>query len=339
MDTSSAPGIAALATFRPERVLTNEELYARFSYEPGFLERKIGVERRYVCGPDEAVSDLAVGAARKLFESGAARPDEIDLLVVCTQNPDYKLPTTANLVQQRLGIPTTCAAFDINQGCSGYVYGLAVAGAMLGANGFRAALLITADAYSKVLDPTDRDTLPLFGDGAAATLLRPGGVGRLERASLGSDGAGALELVVRGGGSRHPAVEGRDDRLRMNGRAIFNFMMRQAPRSVEECLQLNGKTRDDVDVFIFHQASRYMLESLRTAMKLDPERAPIVLADGGNTVSSTLPMALETLGGLDALAGKRVLLCGFGVGLSWGSILVTIGHAKPDAAAPQKVLR
>lgn len=337
MDTSSAPGIAALASFLPERVLTNEELYARFQYEPGFLERKIGIERRYVCGPDEAVSDLAVGAARKLFESGAARPDEIDLVVVCTQNPDYKLPTTANLVQARLAIPTTCAAFDINQGCSGYVYGLSIASAMMSANGFRAALLITADAYSKVLDPTDRDTLPLFGDGAAATLLRPGGVGRLERASLGSDGAGANELIVRGGGSRHPSVESRDDRLRMNGRAIFNFMMRQAPRSVDECLRLNVLTRDDVDLYIFHQASRYMLESLRTALKLDPERAPIVLENGGNTVSSTLPMAMENLGGLEALAGKRVLLCGFGVGLSWGSILVTIGRGEPGHCPPQEV--
>lgn len=324
MDTSSAPGIAAIASAFPAQVLGNEELYARFGYEPDFLERKIGVERRYVCGPDEAVSDLAVGAASKLFESGAARPEEIELLVVCTQNPDYKLPTTANLVQHRLGVPTTCAAFDINQGCSGYVYGLSIAGAMMRASGYATALLVTADAYSKVIDAQDRDTLPLFGDGAAATLLRAGGAGRLGAASLGSDGSGANELIVRGGGSRHPAVEGRDDRLRMNGRAIFNFMMRQAPRSVDECLARNALRRDDVDLFIFHQASRYMLESLRTAMKLDPERVPIVLEDGGNTVSSTLPIALERLGGVSALRGRRVLLCGFGVGLSWGSIVVTI---------------
>lgn len=325
MDTdSAAPGIAAIASHLPSRVVTNDELRARFDFEADFLERKIGIERRYVCGEDEAVSDLAVAAASKLFASGAAKPDEIDLLVVCTQNPDYKLPTTANLVQHRLGVPTSCAAFDFNQGCSGYVYGLSIAGAMMSAHGFRAALLITAEAYSKVMDPSDRDTAPLFGDGASATLLRPGGRGRLGRASFGSDGAGANELIVRGGGSRRPAVETRDDRLRMNGRAIFNFMMRTAPRSVDECLDRNGWTRDDVDTFVFHQASRFMLESLRNALKLAPERAPITFADGGNTVSSTLPMALESLGGLDALAGRKLLLAGFGVGLSWASIAVTI---------------
>lgn len=324
MDTSLAPGIVAIASAFPARSLDNEELYARFGYEPGFLENKVGIRRRYVCGPEEAVSDLATSAATKLFERGVVRPEEIELLVVCTQNPDYKLPTTANLLQHRLGAPTSCAAFDINQGCSGYVYGLSIANAMMRANGYSTALLVTADAYSKVIDPQDRDTLPLFGDGAAATLLRAGGAGRLGAANLGSDGAGAQELIVRGGGSRHPATEGREDCLRMNGRAIFNFMMRQAPRSVDACLERNALRRDDVDLFIFHQASRYMIESLRTAMKLDPERVPIVLEDGGNTVSSTLPIVLERLGGVESLRGRRLLLCGFGVGLSWGSILVSI---------------
>lgn len=323
--TPNAPGIAAIASYKPSRFITNDELVARFGFEREFLEQKLGIERRYVCAEDEAVSDLAVAACERLFESQAAERSEIELLVVCTQNPDYKLPTTANLVQHRLGLSTRLAAFDFNQGCSGFVYGLDILRSLMLANGFRAALLVTAEAYSKVIDPNDRDTLPLFGDGAAAALIRPGARGRIERAVFGSDGGGANELIVKAGGSRHPllACSG-PDALRMNGRAIFNFMMRQVPKSIAECLALNRLASDDIDLFVFHQASRYMLDSLRNALKLPAERVPILLADGGNTVASTIPMALEQLGGVDELAGKRVLLAGFGVGLSWASSILTI---------------
>lgn len=318
-------GIAAIASHKPSRSLTNDELIARFGFEREFLERKLGIERRYVCADDEAVSDLAVAACERLFERKLAERSEIELLIVCTQNPDYKLPTTANLVQHRLGLSTRLAAFDFNQGCSGFVYGLEIARALMLANGFRAALLVTAEAYSKVIDPNDRDTLPLFGDGAAVALLRPGARATIGKTVFGSDGAGANELIVRAGGSRHPTLAcSGPNALRMNGRAIFNFMMRQVPKNVAECLALNGLTSDEIDLFVFHQASRYMLDSLRGALKLAPERVPITLADGGNTVASTIPMALEQLGGIDALAGQRVLVAGFGVGLSWASSILTI---------------
>jgi 3-oxoacyl-[acyl-carrier-protein] synthase III len=322
------PGLAAIASHRPARVLENDELVARFGFEREFLEQKIGVRRRYLCGPDESVSDLAVAAAERVLASSRVEPGEVDLLVLCTQNPDYKLPTTADLVQHRLGLSTRCAAFDFNQGCSGYVYGLAIADSLMRAHGFRTGLLVTSEAYSKVVDPSNRDVVPLFGDGAAATLLRGGGRARIGRTSFGSDGSGANELIVRAGGSRHPELAcAAGGALTMNGRAIFNFMMRQVPRSVAECLALNGLQRDQIDLFVFHQASRYMLEALRGALRLDPERVPIVMEDGGNTVSSTIPMALESLGGIDGLAGKRLLLCGFGVGLSWASTVLTIDAA------------
>jgi len=320
-----APGIVAIASYLPARVELNSDLEERFEFKPDFLEHKLGIERRYLCGPEEAVSDLAVAAAERLFEETGTAREAIGLVVVCTQNPDYKLPTTANLVQDRLGLPLSVAAFDFNQGCSGYIYGLALATSMMSAHGIDSALLITAEAYSKVIDPDDRGTVPLFGDGAAATLLRTGGPGRLGRFVFGTDGGGAEHLRVLAGGSRHPdrACVGADA-LQMNGREIFNFMLRRVPESVDRCLKLNGLQRDDIDLFVFHQASRYMVETLRTYMKLDPERVPLTMADGGNTVSSTLPMALETLGGLPALAGKRVLLSGFGVGLSWASTLLQI---------------
>lgn len=318
-------GVAAIASHRPARVEENSELVERFGFEPAFLTDKLGIDRRYLCSDDEAVSDLAVAAAERLFEETGQDRDEIGLVLVCTQNPDYKLPTTANLVQDRLGLPQTTAAFDINQGCSGFVYGLSIASSMMASQGLDAGLLITSEAYSKVMDPNDRKTVPIFGDGAAATLLRSDGRAKPGRFVFGTDGSGAEHLRVRAGGSRFPneVCEG-ESALHMDGREIFNFMMRRVPDSVDRCLALNGLQRDDVDLFVFHQASRYMVETLAKYMRLDAERVPVTLADGGNTVSSSLPMALEVLGGIDALAGKRVLLCGFGVGLSWASGLLNI---------------
>lgn len=319
----SPPGIAAVASYLPEAVLTNDELVERFGFDRAFLDDKIGVRQRHVAAPDEAVSDMAVKAAESLLaRTGAARGD-IELLVLCTQNPDYRLPATANIVQNRLGLADTTAAFDFNQGCSGYVYGLAITHSMMLAQGFSTALLLTADGYTKVMDPGDRATAPLFGDGAAATLLTAGGPGRIGRFTFGSDGAGAGDLIVRGGGSRNPRMPTTGPgALRMNGRAILKFMIKRVPADVDRCLELNGLARGDVDSFVFHQASGHMVNSLAREMDLPPGKVPVEIADCANTVSSTLPIVLERLGGAAALAGKTLLLCGFGVGLSWGSTVV-----------------
>lgn len=319
----SPPGIAAVASYLPEAVLTNDELVERFGFDRAFLDDKIGVRQRHVAAPDEAVSDMAVKAAESLLaRTGAARGD-IELLVLCTQNPDYRLPATANIVQNRLGLADTTAAFDFNQGCSGYVYGLAITHSMMLAQGFSTALLLTADGYTKVMDPGDRATAPLFGDGAAATLLTAGGAGRIGRFTFGSDGAGAGDLIVRGGGSRNPRMPTTGPgALRMNGRAILKFMIKRVPADVDRCLELNGLARGDVDSFVFHQASGHMVNSLAREMDLPPGKVPVEIADCANTVSSTLPIVLERLSGADALAGKTLLLCGFGVGLSWGSTVV-----------------
>jgi len=317
------PGIALIASYLPETVLTNDELVARFGFDRAFLDDKIGVRERHIAGADEAVSDMAVAAAERLFAAAPVDREAVELVVLCTQNPDYRLPTTANIVQARLGLAQTVAAFDVNQGCSGYIVGLSVVRAMMIANGFRAALLLTADGYSKVMDAGDRATTPLFGDGAAATLLTADGPGKIGRFTFGSDGSGADDLIVRGGGSRNPAmpVSG-PGALYMNGRAIMKFMIRRVPADVDRCLALNGLERGDVDHFVFHQASGHMVRSLIKEMDLPPEKVPIEIADCANTVSSTIPIVLERLGGAAALAGRTVLLCGFGVGLSWGSTVV-----------------
>ncbi len=320
---NSDPGIARIASYLPEAVVTNAELVDRFGFDRAFLDTKIGVLERHIAGPDEAVSDMAVAAAERLFATAPEAREAIELVVLCTQNPDFKLPTTANIVQNRLGLAQTVAAFDINQGCSGFLFGLAITRSMMMAHGFSTALLLTADGYSKVMDESDRATSPLFGDGAAATLLTADGPGKLGRFTFGSDGGGAEELIVRGGGSRNPdmPVSG-PGALYMNGRAIMKFMIKRVPADVDRCLELNGMSRADVDYFVFHQASGHMVRGLIKVMELPPEKVPIEIADCANTVSSTIPIVLERLGGAAALAGKTTLLCGFGVGLSWSTTIV-----------------
>jgi 3-oxoacyl-[acyl-carrier-protein] synthase-3 len=325
---NSDPGIARIAVYLPEATLGNAELVERFGFERAFLDDKIGVLTRHIAAEDEAVSDMAVAAAEKLFAAAPEAREQIELVVLCTQNPDYRLPTTANIVQHRLSLPQTVVAFDINQGCSGYVIGLSVVRAMMMAHGFRNALFLTTDGYSKVMDPGDRKTVPLFGDGAAATLLSEDGPGKLGNFTFGSDGSGADDLIVRGGGSRNPdqPVSG-PGALYMNGRAILKFMIKRVPADVDRCLAANGLTRDDVDLFIFHQASGHMVRALIQELELPSEKVPMCIADVANTVSSTLPIVLDSVGGIGALAGKTVLLCGFGVGLSWGSTVMRVEPA------------
>lgn len=329
MQTSEkAPRIVDIAGYLPARIIDNNEIVARFGFESAFLDGKLGIRHRHVAAEGEGVADMAAAAARKLIDRVGVDKAEIDLVVLCTQNPDYKLPTTANIVQDKLRLPVSVAAFDINQGCSGYVYGLSVVKAMMQANGWKTGLLLTSEAYSKVIDPQDRNTVPLFGDGAAATLLQSGGPGEIGAFTFGSDGSGAQNLIVKAGGSLNPAMAcAGEGALHMNGRAIFNFMMSRIPRDVEACVAANGMAIEDVDLFLFHQASRFMVEALAQALKLPPEKVPIALAETANTVSSTLPLLIETLGGLPALAGKTVLLSGFGVGLSWASTIIKVDGA------------
>ena len=320
------PGISTIATYFPKVILTNEQLVEKFGFKHDFLSRKLGISFRHIAGKDEAVSDMAAAAATTLFSTGIVGPNDIDLLVICTQNPDYKLPSTANIVQKKLGLKQTVSAFDINQGCSGFVIGLSVVRSMMVAEGIKNALLITAEAYSKVIDKNDRETLPLFGDAAAATLISDGGFARFGRFVWGSDGSGADKLIVRGGGGSYPNHPPTGEyALSMDGRAIFNFMMQKIPVCVRDCLSANSLTMDDIDLFAFHQASQYMLENLADRLGLSADRVPINIQNTGNTVSSTIPVLLESIG-FDSLKGKRVLLVGFGVGLSWAATILTFQY-------------
>jgi 3-oxoacyl-[acyl-carrier-protein] synthase-3 len=329
--------VCAIEYYLPEQVLSTQTLAAEFpDWSVEKIDEKTGIQQRHIAAPEECSSDLAVKAAQKLFASGACRPEEIDYLLLCTQSPDYFLPTTACVVQDRLQIPTTAGALDFNLGCSGYIYGLGLAQGLIETGQARNVLLITAETYSKFIHPKDRSVRTIFGDAAAATLLRA--IDRPEPLLgpyvYGTDGKGAPNLIVEAGALRRPhssetCAETVDesgnirtaDHLYMNGPEIFSFTLKAVPKAVAAVLEKSGLTRESVDLFVFHQANRYMLEHLRKQIRIPPEKFQLAMGHCGNTVSSTIPIALKhavTEGKLSD--GSVVVAVGFGVGYSWGAV-------------------
>jgi len=335
--------IAAIDYYLPEAVLTNEELAQLYPDWPAaVVKEKTGIEGRHIAAADETAADMATKAAQQLFERHACLPADIDFLLLCTQSPDYFLPTSACVIQHRLGLPKTCGAFDFNLGCSGFVYGLAVSRALV-ENGLASnVLLLTADTYSKFIHPMDRSVRTLFGDAATATVIR--GVESDSADPLigpfvfGTDGSGANLLIVPAGGLRLPASpetaaaesDGKGNtrskqNLFMNGPAILTFSMKAVPALVEKLLVESGVTRDDIDAFVFHQANKMMLDVLRRQCRIPPERFVVDLADKGNTVGSTIPIALADGFRDGSIKPKsRTMLLGFGVGLSWAGTLAVM---------------
>jgi 3-oxoacyl-[acyl-carrier-protein] synthase-3 len=309
--------IRGIGTYLPERVLGNDELIERFGWDRAFLEEKLGIHERRIAAADEGAADMGVAAAEDLF---AKCPDlereDVQLLIVCTQNPDYGLPHTSALMQDRLGLAKETACFDIGLGCSGFVYGLAVVRGMLETLGLDNALLVTSDPYSKVIDPADRGTSPLFGDGAAATwIARTGTGGQIGEIVFGTDGSGYRNLIVE------PNEAGATC-LTMNGRSIFEFMLTTVPAEIERSCAANGLDQDAIDIYLLHQASNHMLSQLIRRTGLDPAIVPIRMGDTGNLVSSSIPFLIAELAREGGLAGKTALLSGFGVGLSWATGVV-----------------
>ncbi|PYS31265.1 MAG: 3-oxoacyl-ACP synthase [Acidobacteria bacterium] len=333
--------IKAVTSFLPAGELTNDQLAEEFGMWHGNqIFEKTGVAVRHVSARDECASDLAVAAANKLFESGVCASEEIDFLVLVTQMPDYFMPTTACLVQNRLGLRTTCGAIDINLGCSGFIYGLAVAKSLVEAAVASTVLLITSDTYTKWINPKDRSTRTLFGDGAAATL-----VSGVESESdligpfvLGSDGRGVKDIVVPAGGFRRPVTPETsipredetgswrsEENLFMNGGEVLAFTIRTVPPVIDELLRKSGLTLDDVELVIPHQANKFMLERLRAKLKVPSEKYWIDMKESGNTVSATIPIAIESARNQGRLkSGDRALVAGFGVGYSWGAAMIRI---------------
>lgn len=330
--------IAAVDYFLPEAVLSNEDLEAQFpEWSVDKIASKTGIHQRHISGPDEFSSDLATAAGRALFASKGIDPASIEYLIVCTQSPDYFLPSTACIVQERLDLPTTAGATDITLGCSGYIYALGLAKGLIESGQVSNVLIITADTYTKFINPLDKSVRTIFGDGAAATLVTDDGDAEsLDGITYGTNGAGAKSLIVPHGGLR--AGEGLQPKsdvaarsldasgydLYMDGPDIFNFTLEVVPPSVEAILGKAGLTGDDIDLYVFHQANAFMLDHLRKKLGVPTEKFFVALADFGNTVSSTIPIALTEAERQGALTpGMRVMLLGFGVGLSWGGLVAT----------------
>ncbi len=334
-----AATIASTEYALPATILANAEVAkGRAEWTPEKIYEKTGISERHIASTDECASDLAVNACNRIFEKGICAPTDIDFILLCTQSPDYFLPTTACLIQDRLGISHSAGALDFNLGCSGYVYGLGLAKGLIETEQARRILLITADTYSKFINEEDFGTRSLFGDAAAVTVVEA-----VDRGSdsehigpfvYGTDGSGAQNLIVPSGGMRKRTTTSgtsadkfgnkrTDEELYMNGAEIFTFALRVVPRAVQQLLAKAQCSMSDVDLFVFHQANKYMLDYLRQKLAIPEEKFMIALGSFGNTVSATIPIALHEAVKKGRLrTGDKVLIVGFGVGYSWGATFI-----------------
>jgi 3-oxoacyl-[acyl-carrier-protein] synthase III len=330
--------IIATAYHLPDQQLDNNQLAEIYpSWTADKIYQKTGIVSRSVAQDSECASDLGVIAAQKLFAKHFIEPSSIDYLIFCTQSPDYFLPTTACLVQNRLGLVKTSGAIDINQGCSGFVYGLGLAKALIETEQAESVLLITAETYSKFIHPQDKSVRTIFGDAAAATLIGKS----LDKEHLsafvyGTDGAGAENLIVPAGGIRMPRSEKTSleytdasenirsqNNLFMNGSEIFSFTLNIIPETLARILAKSGLALEQIDFFVFHQANQFMLNHIQKKLKLTSDKFIIDMENCGNTVSSTIPIVLERMLESDKIkSGMKILLMGFGVGYSWAGCVV-----------------
>lgn len=327
--------IKAISYYLPEKVVTNEELVKEFpEWSVDKVAQKVGVDSRHLAAENETAGDMAEKAALKLFEEYQIDPKSIDFLMLCTQSPDYFLPSTACVLQNRLGIPTTAGAFDYNLGCSGCVYGMAMAKGFIAAGIAKNVLLLTAETYNKYLHHKDKSNRSIFGDGAAACLISTEGFAEIGEFSLGTDGSGANNLIVKTGASRLKEATGKfvedeeghiwyDDYLYMNGGAIFNFTLDAVPAMMKEILEKNKLEKDQINYYVFHQANKFMLNTIRKVCALPKDKFYVNLATTGNTVSSTVLIGLKNCIETQTIkVGDNVMISGFGVGLSWGGCVL-----------------
>lgn len=331
--------IKGIASYVPEMRLTNEQLARDFpDWSVDKIYEKTGIQSRPIASDTDTCSSMAVNAAKKLFEKYNISPDSIDFILLCTQSPDYKLPTTACIVQHELGIPTHVGALDFNLGCSGYVYGLSLAKGLIETGQCNRVLLITSELYSRYINKQDKSVRTLFGDAATATLID--GVKAtqefLTNFVFGSDGSGDKNLIIPHGGSFNPispdSFVASDDisgnyrspsNLYMNGAEILAFTLRSVPALVNSVLDGAGLDAADIDKVVFHQANKFILDKLRKKTKFTEAQFLVSFEYYGNTVSSTIPLGLElALKDGKLQSGDNVLICGFGVGYSWAGCLI-----------------
>lgn len=329
--------INAISYYVPKRVVTNEDLAREFpEWSVHKIESKIGIRSRHIAASDETAVDMAVKAAEKLFHEHSIDRNTVDFVLLCTQSPDYFLPTSACVLQQKLGLPTTVGALDVNLGCSGFIYGLALAKGLIVGGMAKKILLITSETYSKYIHPKDKGNRTIFGDAAAATLIAPEGYARIADFSFGTDGRGAENLIVKSGASRHRnrmddltfdeyGHPKSSDYLFMDGTAIVNYTLDYFPPLASDLLLKNKLNQSEIDLYVFHQANKYIMGLLRRKLKIEEEKYYCFYENIGNTVSSTIPIALQEAK-REGLLRKayKVMSAAPGLGYSWAGVILYI---------------
>ena len=326
-----------IETYFPAQTYTNRDIERDFpDWDASKIESKVGIVSRHVAASDETALDLAERACTRLFEANPAIRDRIDYLLFCTQSPDHILPGNAPILQHRLGLSTSVGALDFNLGCSGYIYGLSLAKGLLSAGISENVLLVTAETYTKRINAKDKGNRSIFGDAATATCITADDLNGIGEFVFGTDGSGARNLIVKNGGARHPVQSDpecrtfgsgncyTDNDLFMDGPEIFNFTIESVPPLVNEVLKSNRLEKEQIRHFVFHQANAYILTFLRKMCGIPKEKFYLNMADTGNTVSNTIPIALSDLLKTQRIArGDKVLIAGFGVGYSYGATVLT----------------
>lgn len=328
--------IKAISYYLPEKTLSNAQLVDLFPQlkEEGIF-KATGVKIRHITAPGIIGSDLAYFSAVKFFEEQPHKKEEIDFLLYCTHGLDFKGPTSACILHERIGLPNKCGAMDIPYGCTGFTYGIAIAKSLIESKLAKNVLLLTSDIPSTVIHPQNQDLRSIFGDAGACTLIsESAGDSSIGSFVFGTDGKGAKNLIVRNSGTREPVtreyLEKNADAggmpygtMEMNGAQIYIFAARVVPPMVKELLEKENLQMEDIDLFVFHQASGFLLEILRRRLKIPPEKFFVFLENVGNTVSATIPIALrEALDAGKIKPGSKVLLAGFGIGYSWAGTIV-----------------
>jgi len=326
--------IRGISYYAPEQKVSSTEVGSWTGADPEFIETKVGVTTRAYAQPSMGATGMAEQALYKLFDEFSLDKDDVDFLIVVTQNPDQRLPHTAALLQGSLSLPRSCGSFDLALGCSGYVYALTTISSLMASLGLNNGIIVTSDPYSKIMRKDDEATVAVFGDAATATWISSqassGTSLRIGEGVFGTDGSGAkyLNTTVKDNVVLERVFDFEEstvddslgNELYMNGRAIYNFALKNVPSAVQDSVDKNQERIEDIDHFVFHQASFFLIDNLTRHMDLPSEKVVLEMQDLGNTVSSTIPIALRRLIDNEGdLNGKKIIVCGFGVGLSWGA--------------------
>ena len=325
--------------YYPNNILTNEDIANQFpDLKIKELTRLTGVHKRYISGKGETSVDMGVSAAEILLTKNNIDRNSIDFIIFCSAGGDFITPASACIIQNRLGLPSNCGAFDFNQGCTGYIYGLSIADGLIQSNNAKNVLLITSEAITKTIHPDDSSNRAIFGDAATATLVSKNNNGSDNKFIFGTDGSKFDKIIIKHGRERYPLPEyaeqdsldnygnaQNDSKFYMDGAEVFNFSVNKAPELVNSLLVQNNITIDDINYFIFHQANQIILETLGKKLKIPKDKLIIDISETGNTVSSTIPIALSNaIRSGKIKRGNRIILAGFGVGFSWGGTILDL---------------